>query len=149
MKPDLNEQDALLVLNGLSHIGPILLRRLLDAFSDSAVAVLSADRAEWLCVEGIGPAAANTLRDWSAHLTSNAKKTDLPSATYVSSTGESRAIHPPCLKPMIPPSVFIGKVPTLLSAPVSLSLVLVRLPFMVCALHGNSLPDSPASVSAL
>ena len=67
MKPDLNEQDALLVLNGLSHIGPILLRRLLDAFSDSAVAVLSADRAEWLCVEGIGPAAANTLRDWPAH----------------------------------------------------------------------------------
>ncbi len=67
MKPDLNEQDALLVLNGLPHIGPILLRRLLDAFSDSAVAVLSADRAEWLCVEGIGPAAANTLRDWPAH----------------------------------------------------------------------------------
>lgn len=59
-----SEQDALLVLNGLPHVGPVLLRRLLDAFSGSASAVLSADRAALLRVEGIGPKAASVLQDW-------------------------------------------------------------------------------------
>jgi DNA processing protein len=67
MSVELNEQDALLVLNGLPHIGPVLLRRLLDAFNHSATAVLSADRAAWLHIEGIGPAAANALSHWPEH----------------------------------------------------------------------------------
>ena len=44
MASTLNHRKALLVLNGLKHVGPIMLRRLLDTFDHDPVAVLAADR---------------------------------------------------------------------------------------------------------
>lgn len=62
-----SEREALLVLNGLPHIGPVRLRRLLDAFSGDPSAVLSASKSQSLRVEGIGPAAADVLCHWPQH----------------------------------------------------------------------------------
>ncbi|MGC6456004.1 MAG: DNA-processing protein DprA [Coraliomargaritaceae bacterium] len=67
MSRALTEPEALLILNGLPHVGPVLLRRLLDAFSGDATAILSASRSQWLCIEGIGPAAADVLHNWPDH----------------------------------------------------------------------------------
>ena len=64
MPLSLNQQQALLVLNGLPHIGPVSLRRLMEAFEGDATAVLSASSSKWMSVPGIGKKAANTLKQW-------------------------------------------------------------------------------------
>jgi DNA processing protein len=63
----LNPRQALLVLNGLPHVGPVMLRRLMDAFARDPVAVLSARRDQLLAVKGVGAKAADVLIDWMAH----------------------------------------------------------------------------------
>jgi len=65
MPSQLSQRQALLALNALPHVGPVTLRRLMDAFNRDAVAVLSAPRAQLLEVGGIGKKAANTLIDWA------------------------------------------------------------------------------------
>ncbi len=65
MPSSLNQRQALLVLNGLPHVGPIMLRHLLDAVEGDAVAVLAGQRAKLLNVQGIGPKAADTLVHWA------------------------------------------------------------------------------------
>ena len=65
MPSSLNQRQALLVLNGLPHVGPIMLRHLMDAFEGDAVAVLAGQRAKLLNVQGIGPKAADTLVHWA------------------------------------------------------------------------------------
>ncbi len=65
MPTQLSQRQALLALNALPHVGPVTLRRLMDAFNRDAVAVLSAPRAQLLEVGGIGKKAANTLIDWA------------------------------------------------------------------------------------
>ncbi|MFU8847813.1 MAG: DNA-processing protein DprA [Opitutales bacterium] len=62
---DLSRNDALIILNGLPHVGPVMLRHLMDAFSGDPVAVLSGDRNKLLQVKGIGEKAAGVLVDWS------------------------------------------------------------------------------------
>jgi len=64
---NLSPNDALLILNGLPHVGPVMLRHLLDAFSNDPVAVLSVDRQRLLRVKGIGDKAANVLINWPQH----------------------------------------------------------------------------------
>lgn len=64
---NLSPNDALLVLNGLPHVGPVMLRHLLDEFSDDPVAVLAGDRLRLLQVKGIGEKAAGVLHDWPQH----------------------------------------------------------------------------------
>ena len=64
MPSSLNQRQALLVLNGLPHVGPIMLRRLMDAFEGDAVAALSGQRAKLQGVQGIGPKAADVLMHW-------------------------------------------------------------------------------------
>ena len=66
MPSTLNQRQALLVLNGLPHVGPVMLRRLMDAFEGDAVAVLAGQKAKLLEVKGIGQKAADTLSNWSA-----------------------------------------------------------------------------------
>jgi DNA processing protein len=61
---DLSNNDALLVLNGVPHVGPVMLRHLMDEFSNDPVAVLSGDRSKLLRVKGIGEKAAGVLLDW-------------------------------------------------------------------------------------
>ncbi len=65
MPSTLNQRQALLVLNGLPHVGPVMLRRLMDAFEGDAVAVLSGQKAKLLEVKGVGQKAADTLSNWS------------------------------------------------------------------------------------
>ena len=61
---DLSRNDALLILNGVPHVGPVMLRHLMDEFSNDPVAVLSGDRRRLLNVKGIGDKAAGVLIDW-------------------------------------------------------------------------------------
>ncbi|MGB0459967.1 MAG: DNA-processing protein DprA [Opitutales bacterium] len=63
----LSNRDALLVLNGLPHVGPVLLQRLLDSFKGDPVAVLSGSMESLTQVRGIGPHAAQALMDWEVY----------------------------------------------------------------------------------
>lgn len=65
MPHDLTQRQALLVLNGLPHIGPVMLRRLMDAYGEDPVAVLSSGRAKLLSVKGVGQKVVDTLAQWS------------------------------------------------------------------------------------
>jgi len=65
MPSPLNQRQALLVLNGLPHVGPIMLRHLMDAFSGDAVAVLAGQHAKLLGVKGVSPKAADILVNWA------------------------------------------------------------------------------------
>lgn len=67
MQGSLNQQQALLVLNGLPQIGPIMLRRLMDAFDNDATAILGATFADLNRVKGIGQKAADILKNWPNH----------------------------------------------------------------------------------
>lgn len=67
MPIDLSRNDALIVLNGLPHIGPVMLRHLMDEFSNDPVAVLSGNRTKLLNVKGVGEKAAGVLVDWTKH----------------------------------------------------------------------------------
>ncbi len=67
MASNLNHRKALLMLNGLKHVGPTILRRLLYTFDHDPVAVLAGDRKKLLSVEGVGEKAAKVLAHWSEH----------------------------------------------------------------------------------
>jgi DNA processing protein len=58
--------EALVALNSLPKIGPIRVRRLLEAFGDPA-AVLAAPRERLLRVDGVGEETAGILRAWQDH----------------------------------------------------------------------------------
>ncbi len=57
----------MLVLNGLNGIGPVTLRRLLDAFDDDAVAILKANGQSLRRVHGVGAETAQVVANWSEH----------------------------------------------------------------------------------
>ena len=56
-----------MILNGLPHIGPVTLHRLLAVLGGDPGRVLTASREELLQVQGVGPVIADTLRGWAAH----------------------------------------------------------------------------------
>ena len=58
--------ESLLALNALPKIGPVRIRRLLDAFG-SADAVLRKPKDTLMQVDGIGPELATILSDWESH----------------------------------------------------------------------------------
>lgn len=60
----LNQKQALLVLNGLPTVGPVMLRRLMDAFEGDAIRVLSASESSLMEVKGVGRKVAETLTNW-------------------------------------------------------------------------------------
>lgn len=64
MLAKLEQRRALLVLNGLPRIGPVMLRRLMDAFHQDAGAILTANESELTAVSGVGKVAAQTLLNW-------------------------------------------------------------------------------------
>ena len=66
-----NHEKALLVLNGLPHIGPITLTRLLEKFDGDAVALMQASGKDLQSVEGVGKKIAETLKDWREHFDLN------------------------------------------------------------------------------
>lgn len=57
----------MLILNGLPQVGPVMLRRLMDAFGGDAVSVLTSDGARLLSVQGVGKAAVAVLKAWHEH----------------------------------------------------------------------------------
>ena len=61
------QPQALLILNGLPHVGPVMLRRLMDAFHGDAVSVLAAKQSELMSVKGIGRKVADVLMHWPDH----------------------------------------------------------------------------------
>ena len=65
---ELNRYNAFIVLNGLPNIGPITLRRLLDAFNGDPVSIFNATSSQLKGVKGVGDAIVSTLRSWSTHL---------------------------------------------------------------------------------
>ena len=67
MQVTLTQRQALLILNGLPHVGPVMLRHLMDVFDGDAVSVLKARQSELMGVKGIGQKAANVLTHWSDH----------------------------------------------------------------------------------
>lgn len=80
MSTNLSANDALLVLNGLRHVGPVMLRHLMDAFSGDPVAVLAGDRAKLLRVKGMGGKAADVLADWPKHFSLEKEKQKMASS---------------------------------------------------------------------
>ncbi len=67
MKIPPTQQQALLILNGLPHVGPVMLRRLMDVFNNDAVSVLAAQQTQLMKVKGVGQQAAGVLMHWSDH----------------------------------------------------------------------------------
>ncbi|MEY3609034.1 MAG: hypothetical protein RLZZ447_1822 [Verrucomicrobiota bacterium] len=65
--PPLSAGQCLMILNGLPHIGPVTLHRLLASLGGDPSRVLTASREELLQVQGVGPVIADTLRGWTAH----------------------------------------------------------------------------------
>ena len=63
MSITLTPRQALLVLNGLPQIGPVLLHRLKDAFPDP-VTIFSANQAKLLKIKGLGRKAADVITHW-------------------------------------------------------------------------------------
>lgn len=61
---DLTQEQALMVLNGLPHVGPVLLRRLMEAYEGDALAILSSEKLELKRVKGVGDAVATALLGW-------------------------------------------------------------------------------------
>lgn len=61
---NLSRNDALIILNGLPHVGPVMLRHLMDEFAEDPVDLLSCERSKLLSVKGVGGKAADVLIDW-------------------------------------------------------------------------------------
>ena len=60
MSSDLTQAQALMVLNALPHVGPVLLRRLMDAYAGDAVAVLNSNASRLTSV--LNPPLATPMR---------------------------------------------------------------------------------------
>lgn len=63
----MTDAEAYIALNMVPKIGPIRVRRLLNALG-SPSAVLAATRDQLLGVQGIGPDAAESIRSWESHV---------------------------------------------------------------------------------
>ncbi|MEM8549587.1 MAG: DNA-processing protein DprA, partial [Verrucomicrobiota bacterium] len=94
MADTLTGQQAFLILNGLPGVGPVTLRRLLDAFEQSPGAILAASQGELQHVQGVGPEIARVLHNWPEHF-------DLEKEEAKLAQGGVRFITPLC--PDYPP----------------------------------------------
>lgn len=63
----ITQRQAMLALNSLPLVGPVMLRRLMDEFSGDAVAVLGASGSRLAQVKGVGPKAVDVLMRWQQH----------------------------------------------------------------------------------
>ena len=61
----MNTTEAYIALNMIEHVGPILLKRLLDAFGEPHK-ILGASRKELLRVMGVGEVVANSISNWES-----------------------------------------------------------------------------------
>jgi DNA processing protein len=63
----MTSQEALVALNMLPKIGPVRVRRLLEAFGDNPATILGAAKDRLIRVEGIGEETAKILQAWQDH----------------------------------------------------------------------------------
>ncbi|MGZ0654008.1 DNA-processing protein DprA [Coraliomargarita sp. W4R53] len=104
MAATLNHRQALLVLNGLQHVGPIMLRRLLDAFDHDPVAVLSGSRQKLMQVKGVGDKAASVLAHWPEHFNLS-KEIERMKASGMRFLAQTDSNFPPMLQEMYDPPI--------------------------------------------
>jgi DNA processing protein len=104
MPTALNHRKALLILNGLPTVGPVMLRHLLQAFADDPVAILSAKRQELLAVKGIGDKAAGILLNWAKYfdLTKEIERMRVSGIRFIAQTD---AAFPPLLQETYDPPI--------------------------------------------
>ena len=102
MHTDLTTQRALMILNGLPHIGPIALRELQRHFKGDVQAVLSASRSELLKVKGIGNKAADSIERWQEYFNLNKEEMNLRAkgAAFIS---QQEADYPALLREIYDP----------------------------------------------
>jgi DNA processing protein len=65
--PAMNSQEALVALNMLPKIGPVRVRRLLEAFGGSPASILGAAKDRLMRVDSIGEETAKILHGWQDH----------------------------------------------------------------------------------
>lgn len=63
----LSDSDAFRILNALPGLGPVTMRRLLEAFGEDPRRVLGAEADILQTVRGVGPRLASVLASWSRH----------------------------------------------------------------------------------
>ena len=63
----MDRSDAYWILNGLRAVGPISMNRLLEAFGEDPLAILSADDATLRAVSGISRSARDSILTWHQH----------------------------------------------------------------------------------
>lgn len=73
----MDTRRARLILNALPNIGPVTVRRLLDALGPAPENIFRAPRASLLAVKGVGPAVADTIRDHAAIFDASREETRL------------------------------------------------------------------------
>ena len=71
----MTSRESLIALNMLPKIGPVRVRRLMDALG-SAEAILKANTHQLSSVQGIGPETANIIRDWENRIDLTAELED-------------------------------------------------------------------------
>ena len=59
----MNNRDAFLLLNGLSKIGPISAKNLLEFFNFDPVAIFKANRSDLLKIKGVGEKICESLKE--------------------------------------------------------------------------------------
>ena len=104
MASTLNHRQALLVLNGLPHVGPVMLRRLFDAFESDPVAILNGSSAQLLKVKGVGNKAVDVISNWRQHfdLSKEIERMKAAEIRFLAQTDES---FPPMLQETFDPPI--------------------------------------------
>ena len=100
----LSRKQAFLILNGLPEIGPISLRRLLDAFGGDPVAIFSAPANQLMSVRGVGRKIVAILRDWEKHfnLEKQCERMEKSGIRFVMMESDG---YPPLLKEIYDPPI--------------------------------------------
>lgn len=100
----LDRIKAFIVLNGLPNIGPITLRRLLNAFHGNPVSVFNAPSSQLKSVQGVGDAIVNTLRKWP-ELIDLDKQLDRMERSGIRFVVTESDTYPPLLKEIYDPPI--------------------------------------------
>ncbi len=98
------ERQALLILNALPEVGPVTLRRLMDAFEGDPRRILAAPASELKRVQGVGDTVANVLKNWCDLVSPEKEESQLKKAgaRFVTFKDED---YPPLLKEIYDPPI--------------------------------------------
>ena len=99
----MNPRRARLILNALPNLGPVTLRRLLDAFG-TPEAALAASRGRLLGVKGVGSAVADTIAGWRPLFDPEREETRLKERGMAFVIPEDAA-YPPLLREIYDPPI--------------------------------------------